>query len=95
MPYSLSNPAVLIGQGVQNAYPAEWLHQSNDAASVVQVAGFISNGERLGMKVGDFVTHRQTTTDIVSRFVVKTANATTGAVDLTNATADASGTNSD
>jgi hypothetical protein len=95
MPYSTSNPPILVGQGVQNAYPAEWIHQSVDAASVVQVAGFITNGYQLGMKVGDFVTHRETDTDIVSRFVVKTVNATTGAVDLTNATADASGTNSD
>jgi len=95
MPYSTSNPPILVGQGVQNAYPAEWIHQSVDAASVVQVAGFITNGYQLGMKVGDFVTHRETDTDIVSRFVVKTVNAATGAVDLTNATADASGTNSD
>jgi hypothetical protein len=95
MPYSTSNPAILTSQGVQNAYPATWLHQSVDAASVVQVAGFISNGYLLGMKVGDFVEHRETDTDLVHRFVVKTVNATTGAVDLTNATADASGTNSD
>lgn len=96
MAYSTSLPPSCLVQGIGNQGPAVWYHQSVDAAAVVQVTGFITNGGDLGMKVGDIVIHRESDTNIVSTFVVATVSATApGAVDLTNATATASGTNSD
>lgn len=94
MPYSTNNPPALLVQGVQNAYPATWVHQSADTGAQVQVGGFITNGDALGMKVGDIVQHRNTATNITSRHVVVAVTAN-GAASLSDSTTDASGTNSD
>jgi len=96
MAYSTSSPAVLLTQGIGNQVPATWYISDTVSAASVQVSGYITNGGDLGMKVGDIVVYRETDTDIVSTFVVKTVSSTApGAVDLTNATATGSGTNSD
>lgn len=86
---TLNSPAPLTGAGQQ------WRHTSVDAAAVVQVSGFITNGGSYGMKVGDILQHTESDTGIVSSHYVVTVDATTGAVDLSNSTVIASGTNSD
>jgi len=86
----LTSVAPLTGQGQR------WQHSSADAGSVVQVSGFITDGGSRGMRVGDVLEHRNTATGIVSAHVVATVSSTyPGAVDLTNSTTYASGTNSD
>ena len=70
-----------------------WIHTSADTGAQAQVASFISDGGKYGMKVGDLVQHTNTGTNIVSLHRVMTVNATTGAVDLSDSTTEASGTN--
>jgi hypothetical protein len=84
---TLNSVAPLTGGG------QKWSHFSADTGATAQGAGFISNGGLYGMKVGDLVEHRNTSTNITSNHYVISVNATTGAVDLTDATTVASGTN--
>lgn len=87
---SLVSSAPLTGTGQR------WQHASADTGAQVQVSGFITDGGSRGMRVGDVIEHRNTATDIVSAHVVKTVSPTyPGAVDLTDSTTHASGTNSD
>lgn len=73
-----------------------WIHTSADSGATVQVTGFITNGGNFGMKVGDILQHTNSSTKIVSRHRVMTVSSTApGAVDLSDSTTDASGTNSD
>ena len=96
MTYSTSNPPVLVSQGIGNQGIAIWHYShATDASAAVDAAGYISNGGQLGLKVGDLVFSREIDTDIVSSHVVKTVNATTGAVDLTEGTVIGSGTAGD
>lgn len=84
---TLVSDAPLTGAG------QKWSHFSADTGATAQANGFISNGGLYGMKVGDYVEHRNTATNITSAHYVVAINATTGAVDLTDATTYASGTN--
>lgn len=85
---SLTSPAPLTG-GNQT-----WVHQSADTGAQAQVSGFISDGGNRGMKVGDLVYHTNTGTNIVSLHRVMTVATTgNGAVDLSDSTTAASGTN--
>lgn len=87
---SLITEAPLTGAGQQ------WYHSAANTGAEVQVSGYITDGGSRGMRVGDTVTHRNTATNIVSNHVVVTVSATyPGAVDLSNSTTVASGTNSD
>lgn len=74
----------------------QWVHESADTGAQVQVSGFITDGGDRGMKVGDILQHTNTSTKIVSRHRVMTVSSTSpGAVDLSDSTTDASGTNTD
>lgn len=73
-----------------------WNHSSADTGAQAQVSGFISDGGSRGMKVGDLVRHHNTGTNIVSTHRVMAVSSTyPGAVDLSDSTTTASGTNSD
>ena len=72
-----------------------WIHTSADAGAAVDTTGFISDGGKYGMKVGDLVQHTNTATNIVTLHRVMTVSATTNAVDLSDTTTIASGTNTD
>lgn len=73
-----------------------WYHESADAGSAADAAGFITNGGDRGLRVGDYVDHRDTGTNITTRHRVVTVSATApGAVDLSDGTTIASGTNTD
>lgn len=96
MAYSTSNPPKLVVQDIGNQGPATWTLTGTDAASVVQVTGYITNGGDLGMKVGDLVEYFETDAKVASGLYVSAVSSTApGAVDLGNATTIASGTNSD
>lgn len=85
---SLVSKAPLTG-GMQT-----WVHTSADTGAQAQVSGFITDGGNRGMKVGDLVIHTNTGTNIVSQHRVMTVSATApGAVDLSDSTTVASGTN--
>lgn len=86
---NLVSPAPLTGGGQR------WVHQSADTGAQAQVSGFISDGGSRGLQVGDTVQHRNTATNIVSNHAVISVSATyPGAVDLSDSTTIASGTNS-
>lgn len=87
MAYSTANPPTLRHQDIGNKGPSQWVYSSADPIGTVNDAGYISNGAFLGMKVGDQVTVRDTATPTTSLCSVVSANATTGAVDLTDGTA--------
>jgi len=93
MAYSTSNPPHLQTQGLGNQVPARWTYTSTDTATDVDAAGYITNGHHLGLKAGDTVDvlDNNATPPITTRHTVVTVNATTGAVDLSNA----DGSNSD
>lgn len=58
MPYSTSNPPYLLSaapMAMVTNRPKMWGYSSVDAAGVVAGAGYFTNGDALGMKVGDVV----------------------------------------
>lgn len=85
MAYATSNPPAMVTQSI--AGPRRWLYTSADPIATVNNAGYITNGYQLGMRVGDTVEVRDTATPTTSLCSVITANATTGAVDLSDGTA--------
>lgn len=73
MAYATTNPPMLtlaggLTRGNPNANANEatginiWSYVSADAAATVNGAGYITNGDALGMKVGDIVNGRDTAT---------------------------------
>lgn len=84
---TLTTESPLTGAGQQ------WRHISADTATVARAANFISNGGLYGMKVNDLLFHTDSGTGITSVHLVITVAATTGAVDLGDATVIGSATN--
>ncbi|MDC0600116.1 hypothetical protein OAO65_02280 [Flavobacteriales bacterium] len=72
-----------------------WIYDSTDAATVVRAAGYITNGDALGMKVGDVVHQRDTAGATVAHDYVVNSVTAGGAVDLTDGTATPSLTDTD
>lgn len=54
MAYSTSNPPQKIAGGMGNGY-ALWIYNSTDVHTDVDATDYFSNGDDLGMKVGDMV----------------------------------------
>lgn len=55
MSYSSTNPPALVTQRIAGG-PALWIYKSTDDSSIDALgSGYFTNGEALGMKVGDFV----------------------------------------
>lgn len=72
----------------------EWEYESADAAATVAVSGYISDGGKYGMQVGDLVTVFDSATPKITTHQVITVSATTGAVDLSDASTVGTNTNS-
>lgn len=53
MAYSISNPPAKIAQTVAGA--SVWLYKSADVDSAVNATDYFTNGQDLGMQVGDLV----------------------------------------
>jgi len=83
MAYSTSNPPVLLS-GFNDQNGRIWQYKSADAAATVDTAGYISNGDDLGMLVGDLVVVHDTGTPAVTLHAVQSVTAG-GAVDLFDA----------
>ncbi len=97
MAYATSNPPSLVSVGPLTGSGKRWVYKSTDAASVVRVAGYITNAKGLGMSVGDIVEVHDTDASpyIVTTHVVSAINATTGAADLSDTGSTLGSTNSD
>ncbi|WP_050589202.1 hypothetical protein [Mesorhizobium sp. LNJC405B00] len=81
MAYATTNPPVLISQGIAGF--RLWKYESVDAASLVRVSGYFTNGWQLGMRVNDIVF--VTDTDSSNATTIHTVNlASATAVDLTD-----------
>lgn len=78
MAYSTNTPPDLVSQTLTHR---EWVYHSTDAATVVRVAGYFTNGWDLGMRVGDAVKMVNATTGATHNFVVNAASAA-GGVDV-------------
>ena len=60
MPYSTSNPPVLLTGSLNDQSASIWTYRSTDASTVVDGNGYFTNGGALGMKVNDVVFVTQT-----------------------------------
>jgi len=72
-----------------------WRYTSADPTATVDGSGYISDGGKYGMKVGDLVIVNDTATPLITMHQVISVNATTCAVDLSNGTTVGASTNSD
>jgi hypothetical protein len=95
MAYSTSAPPQLLTQAIAGL--RIWYHTSADATAAADAAGFITNGQDLGMKVGDIVYHKDPTTDAtaLTSHKVIALSAVNRSVDLSDGTVIGSATNSD
>lgn len=84
MAYSTSTPPVLAAQPIAGA--RTWTYSSADAIATVNTTGYITNGDALGMKVGDLVIVTDTATPTTSLCVVADVTAG-GQADLADGTA--------
>jgi hypothetical protein len=82
MAYSTSNPPALVGQTI--AGNGIWHYSSTDVHTDVDAAGYFTNGEALGMKVGDVVfvietdnSYAQTTHSVTAVSTSATVSAAT------------------
>lgn len=97
MAYATTDKLICLFGGVAGA-PNFWYHESADALAAANTSGFITDGGSKGIKVGDYVIHRDTTaiTSDTSMHKVQTVSSTyPGAVDLSDGTVVAAGANAD
>lgn len=92
--YSTGNPPALISQGIGGlAGTRTWVNVDDCATASFDAAGFISNGDDLGMKVGDtviLVDNTTPATTLVHGHVVNTVTAG-GAVNVSQGVALSTG----
>jgi len=96
--YTAANLHQVVSGGIGGGAPAIWTHHSADAASLVRVTGYITDGGNRGMKVNDILIHYDddASPPLFSTFSVVTVSATSpGAVDLSDAVTIAGSANSD
>lgn len=86
MAYSTDNPPRLAVPAVGTDSPNLWMYSSTDAATVVRVTGYITNGDDLGMKVGDVVIQSSSDASVGHIYLVNSVTAG-GAADLSDGTA--------
>lgn len=65
MAYSTSIPPVQIASAIGGG-PSLWIYNSTDVHTDVDAVGYFTNGDALGMKVGDHVLVGKTTATIGS-----------------------------
>lgn len=75
MAYSTSNPPALVAQRVGAAGGAVWMLSTTDSLLLIGVADYISNGDALGMEVGDMVVIINTTNGKAKIATVNTVTA--------------------
>ena len=85
MAYSTSTAPGKVAQKNGSYGATIWVYKSTDDFSVVAAAGYITNGDALGMQVGDLVLVVDTTNG-VSRLTTVASVTTGGAASLAGAT---------
>lgn len=81
MAYNTNNPPVRLRASIDGSSSALWSYQSANSLTQVTAAGFISNADNLGLKVGDTIFVAETDNNYSSAtFTV--ASITTGAATL-------------
>lgn len=70
MAYSTSNPPRMLESSVGSSTGSVWVYVSADAVATVKGAGYFTNGDDLGMSVGDLLLVSDTTTPLGSTTVV-------------------------
>lgn len=85
MAYSSLTPPRLIDQDIGNSDQAQWTLSGTDATTVVDTTGYISNAKSLGMKAGDLVFYRLTSTNAITQMIVLAINAD-GSANLSDGT---------
>jgi len=98
MAYATTDPLILLTPASLATGPRVWYHESADALTAADADGFITDAIAKGLKVGDYVLHRDitsTTTDSSLHHVLASTSAPTTSVDLANGTVVSTGTNSD
>jgi hypothetical protein len=80
MSYSTSNPPVLKSVSPLTGAGQTWVYRSTDPATDVDAVAYFTNGDKLGMRVGDIVEVTDTDTSTTMTFHrVITVTAGTGA----------------
>lgn len=98
MAYSTSDPLIcLTNAALGGDGPRLWYHESADALAAANSDGFITDGGKKGLRVGDYVLHKDTNTDgDTSMHEVLSVSATyPGATDLSDGTVICDGADSD
>jgi len=86
MAYSTGNPPRCAVPGVGGGLSI-WLYDDADAATTVRVTGYITDGDALGMKVGDLVMQGDSAGGAVAHLYTVVSVASGGAADLSDGTA--------
>lgn len=95
MTYSTSNPPVLIAQAIGgNAAPKLWHWNNDDDLSAIDGNGYVTNGDDLGLAVGDQIVNEDLSDETLTSFRVDSVTAG-GAADLADGTVIGSATDSD
>ena len=94
MAYDTANPPALVVQGIGGAGPKIWAYDDDDPTATVDGDAYISNGDDLGMKVGDAVIHEDLSVQTTNQYRVDSVTAG-GAADLADGTVTGSATDSD
>ena len=94
MAYSTDNPPYLVSQGIGNQGIAVWHYDDDDPLTTVDGDGYFTNGDALGMKVGDIVIHHDLSAQTITSYRVDSVTAG-GAADLADGTVIGSATDSD
>lgn len=99
MAYDTDNPPRLLVPSFTNAANqcSIWIYASTDAATDVDADGYITDGQDLGMKVGDivFVVDTDASPIIITAHRVVSLSTSDRSVDLTNGDTFVTGTDSD
>lgn len=75
MAYVTSNPPAVVSQQVGGAGTL-WIYKSADVVGDVDASGYFTNGEALGMQVGDPVMVIDTTTPLMTMCWVSAVSTT-------------------
>lgn len=87
MAYATTNPPAMLTQRVGGNGGAIWLYNSTDAATVVRVAGYITDADDLGIAVGDIIFQTDLAGGTVGHIYLVNSVTAGGACDLTDGTA--------
>ena len=83
MAYSTATPPAMMVPAPNTTAPSWWSYWSTDAATVVRVTGYITNGDDLGMKVGDIVIQSSSDATVFHIYGVESVTSG-GAADLSD-----------